>query len=94
MLQTKLQVITSLGDMAGLPPGTRIATNHNKLLVLDVFLHSSRELAWFEEGELTPYTPIVDWLPVIVLPPTVDFLERIAREAARPTVCELRVEDL
>jgi hypothetical protein len=94
MLQIKLQVITTLGDMAGLPPGTRIATNHNKLLVLDEF--AGDRYYWFEQGELTPYAPLLEWLPVIVLPQTVDFLGQVARDAkaARPTVCELRVEDL
>lgn len=34
MLQIKLEVARTIGELAGLSPGTRIATNHNKLLVL------------------------------------------------------------
>lgn len=89
MLQIKLQVMTTIGDLAGLPKGTRIATNHNKLLILDDFAGGHY---WFEDGELTPYSPIVDWLPVIVLPPPVDLQGEAAR-LARENVCELRVED-
>ena len=66
----ELELIYTLGEMAGLPVGTRIATNDNKLLTLeDSFLHQRH---WFEEGELTHYSPIHEWLPVIVLPPKVN----------------------
>lgn len=87
MLQIKLQVITAPGDLDGLPLGTRIATNNNKILFRD---EAWGRKHWIEEGTLSPFfEPLVQWLPVIVLPPPVDLLS----EAARATVCELRVED-
>jgi hypothetical protein len=56
--------------MAGLPVGTRIATNHNKVLILDFAF--GREY-WIEEGTLSPfYDPLVSWLPAIILPPVVE----------------------
>jgi hypothetical protein len=67
--QVSVTVAQSIGDLAGLPLGTRIATNHNKLLVLDRYID---QRYWFEEGELTPYQPLVHWLPAIILPPVVD----------------------
>ena len=85
----ELRVIRTIGDLSGLPLGTRIATNHNKLLVLDTFAGSPW---WFEEAGLQPYTPLVDWLPVIVLPPVVDRTDP-PPPPATGTVCELRVED-
>src|ERR671926_946503 len=71
MRTVELQIIYTLGEMGGLPVGTRIATNHNKLLVLEEWIKGHRTY-WMEEGELTPYSPLVHWLPVIVLPPVVD----------------------
>jgi hypothetical protein len=68
MRTAELQMASTIGELSGLPKGTRIATNHNKLLVLDEGYGSQY---WFEEGELTPYSPIVDWLPAYVLPPCV-----------------------
>jgi hypothetical protein len=65
MKNARIQVATSIGDLAGLPVGTRIATNHNKLLVLDKYIEQPY---WFEEGELTPYRPLVHWLPAFILP--------------------------
>jgi transcriptional regulator with XRE-family HTH domain len=62
----ELRVLRTIGELAGLPEGTRIATNRNKLLVLEQAVGGHY---WFEEGELTPYSAIIDWLPVIVLPP-------------------------
>lgn len=59
----------TIGEMAGLPVGTRIATNHNKILILDFAF--GREY-WIEEGTLSPfYDPLVSWLPAIILPPVV-----------------------
>jgi hypothetical protein len=88
MLHKDLQVARTIGELAGLSPGTRIATNHNKLLILDEFAAGH---AWFEQGELTPYQPLVHWLPAFILPPRVYTLA--AEEAAYGTVCELRVEE-
>lgn len=68
MREAKVEIVCTLGDLAGRELGTRIATNHNKLLVLDVGYGSEY---WFEDGELTPYSPIHEWLPVVVLPPVV-----------------------
>jgi transcriptional regulator with XRE-family HTH domain len=61
----ELRVLRTLGEIGALPEGARIATNHNKLLVLE---EAYGGMYWFEEGELTPYSAIIDWLPVIVLP--------------------------
>ncbi len=82
----ELRVARTIGELSGLPLGTRIATNHNKLLVLDVFAGAP---FWFEEGELTPYLPLVRWLPAYVLPTAVDHL----RDVARKVVCEVLVEE-
>jgi len=57
-------VATSIGDLAGLPVGTRIATNHGKLLICGQFAGG---LHWYEKGELTNYQPLVHWLPAIIL---------------------------
>jgi hypothetical protein len=65
----QVPVARTIGELAGLPLHTRIATNHGKLLRLDEGYGSQY---WFEEGELTPYSPIVDWLPALILPAPVD----------------------
>jgi len=65
----QIRVARTIGELAGLPVGTRIATNHNKLLILDKYIE---QLYWFEEGELTPYQPLVRWLPAFILPPVQD----------------------
>jgi hypothetical protein len=62
----QLRKITTLGDFAGLPVGTRIATNHNKLLILEEFPGGPY---WFEDGGQTPCQPLIHWLPVYILPP-------------------------
>lgn len=62
-----VQVATLIDDLAGLPLGTRIATNTNMLLI-----HEETEAGrryWIEEGQGVPYQPLVRWLPAIVLPP-------------------------
>lgn len=57
-------MIWTLGDMAGLPVGTRIATNDDKLLIYSAMLGGQ----WVDRtGQL--YSPLVSWLPVVVLPP-------------------------
>jgi len=63
-----VEVLWTIGEMAGLPLGTRIATNTNMLLTLDVGYGSQ---FWMEDGQLTPYSPTAEWLPVFVLPPVV-----------------------
>jgi hypothetical protein len=85
----EVKVIRTLGELAGLPLGTRIATNHNKLLILDTFAGAEW---WFEEAGLQPYSALVEWLPVIVLPPVADRADP-PPPLATGTVCELRMED-
>jgi hypothetical protein len=66
----KIDVARTIGDLAGMPVGTRIATNHNKIM--------EREDAWgrqywIEPGTLSPYfEPLVHWLPAFILPPVQD----------------------
>jgi hypothetical protein len=56
--------IRTLGELAGLPVGTRIATNDDKLLILGEMAGPQ----WMDRtGQL--YSPLVSWLPVLVLPP-------------------------
>lgn len=77
MLHIKLQVVTAIADLNGLPLGTRIATNHNKILFLD---EAWGRQHWIEEGTLSPlFEPLVHWLPAFILPPPVDYLREIAR---------------
>lgn len=67
METVSIDVARTIGDLAGLPLGTRIATNTNKIL--------ERERAWgrqywIEGGTLSPYfEPLVHWLPAYILPP-------------------------
>jgi len=64
-MQTRtFMVATSIGDLAGLPEGSRIATNHNKLLICGKFAGG---LHWYEQGELINYQPLVHWLPAVIL---------------------------
>lgn len=59
------QRVWTIGEMAGLPTGTRIATNDGKLLFLAEMFGGHQ---WVDRtGQL--YSPLVSWLPVIVLPP-------------------------
>lgn len=61
-----LRVAETIGDLAGMPVGTRIATSHNKILERDEAW--GREY-WIEPGTLSPYfEPLVHWLPCVVLP--------------------------
>jgi hypothetical protein len=69
MFNRTVIVAGTIGDLAGLPIGTRIATNHNKLLICDEFAGGR---FWYEEGELTNYSPMVHWLPAYILPAAVD----------------------
>jgi hypothetical protein len=65
-----IQVAWTIGELSGLPVGTRIATNHNKILELDEVVGGR---SWIEGGTLSPfYEPLVHWLPAYVLPPVVD----------------------
>jgi hypothetical protein len=72
MRVSTLLIVETIGELAGLPMGTRIATNHNKLLIHGEFAGSHY---WYEEGELVNYSALVDWLPAIVLPPVMDYKE-------------------
>lgn len=70
----EVRVARTIGDLAGLPIGTRIATNDSKLLELYVGpkpgVNSS---SWIIPGTLEPfYQALVSWLPAVVLPPVVD----------------------
>ena len=66
-LERRNEQIYTIGEMAGLPTGTRIATNDGKLLFLAEMFGSQH---WVDRtGQL--YSPLVSWLPVIVLPPAV-----------------------
>lgn len=61
------RLVWTIGDMAGLPIGTRIATNDDKLLILAAEMGGPQ---WTDRtGQL--YSPLVSWLPVVVLPPRV-----------------------
>lgn len=61
------RLVWTIGDMAGLSVGTRIATNDGKLLFL-AEMFGGRQ--WVDRaGQL--YSPLVSWLPVVVLPPAV-----------------------
>ena len=66
MMTMELQVARTIGDLAGLPVGTRIATSHNKLMILGEFAGSTH---WYEHGELVNYQALVHWLPAYILPP-------------------------
>lgn len=69
MMKQSIDVARTIGELAGLPLGTRIATNHNKIM--------ERENAfdrdyWIEPNTLSPFfEPLVSWLPAYVLPPAV-----------------------
>ena len=70
MESQKIDVARTIGELAGLPTGTRIATNHNKILELD---EGWGRQYWIEPLTLSPfYEPLVEWLPAYILPPVVD----------------------
>lgn len=60
-----LMVAESLEDLRDLTPGTRIATNDNKLLLSEMF---AGRIQWFEEGQLENWAPTSEWLPAVILP--------------------------
>ena len=64
----EVELVYTLGEMAGLENGTRIATNHGLVLTLTDEMGGGY---WWEEGQLVPYSAMHEWLPVIVLPPKV-----------------------
>lgn len=62
-------VARTIGDLAGLPVGTRIATNDNRILERD---EAWGKEYWIEPGTLGPFfEPLVHWLPCVILPPAV-----------------------
>jgi hypothetical protein len=70
MRTIELEMAWTIGELSGLPVGTRIATNHNKILTLDEIKIGRY---WIEDNTLQPfYQPLVHWLPCIILPPVVD----------------------
>jgi hypothetical protein len=70
MKSQQIDVAYTIGELSGLPVGTRIATNHNKVLERD---DAWGRQYWIEPMTLSPfYEPLVEWLPAFILPPVVD----------------------
>lgn len=71
----RIQVATHVEDLdkGALPVGTRIATNHNKVLVLDEIEEGRRDSGsryWIEPLTLQPMPNAMrHWLPAYILPP-------------------------
>lgn len=70
----ELYVATEPRDLTGLPVGSRILTNHDKIFELDAIepgRHDSGALYWIEPGTLQPFPPegLDHWLPAYLLPP-------------------------
>lgn len=74
MKNVRIQVATHVEDLAGLPVGSRIATNTNKIFELDMIetvtgRADAGETYWIEPGTLRPYSkPPAGWLPAFILP--------------------------
>jgi hypothetical protein len=77
-LNIKLTVALRAEDLAGVPAGTRIATNDNKILELDMIetptmRPDAGQRYWIVPGTLEPfYQPPSSWFPAFILPPVVD----------------------
>jgi hypothetical protein len=77
MRNTRIQVATHVEDLNpnGLPVGTRIATNHNKILVLDEVEEGRADAGnryWIEPMTLQPLPNAMEhWLPAYILPEAV-----------------------
>ena len=74
MKNVRIQVATHVEDLEGLPVGTRIATNHNKILELDMIETVTKRADaggtyWIEPMTLMPF-PVAQahWLPAYILP--------------------------
>lgn len=52
--------VTTLGTLSGAPDGVVILTAHGRVM-------QHKAPYWKSPGSMTDYTPIVDWLPAIVL---------------------------
>jgi hypothetical protein len=66
MMNRTVIVAWTIDDLAGLPVGTRIATNTNKIMVLDEI---PRGRYWIEPGTLEAYyQAMAAWLPAYILP--------------------------
>ena len=78
MKNQRIQVATHVEDLdkAQLPVGTRIATNHNKILVLDEIEAGRRDAGaryWIEPLTLQPMPDAMKhWLPAFILPDPVE----------------------
>jgi hypothetical protein len=77
-LNIKLTVALRAEDLAGVPAGTRIATNDNKILELDMvetptMRPDAGQRYWIVPGTLEPfYEPPARWFPAFILPPAID----------------------
>lgn len=77
MKNVRMQIATHVRDLepSGLPLGTRIVTNHNKVFELDIIetptgRKDAGERYWIEPGTLQPYhCALGHWLPAVILPP-------------------------
>ena len=78
MFNRTVIVAETISDLDGLPVGTRIATNHNKIFELDQIETVTKrsdagQRYWIETGTLQPfYQPLTHWLPAYILPAVVD----------------------
>lgn len=74
MSVTTVMVAHEPADLEGLPTGSRILTNHNKIFELDVIEGDHEDagtLCWIEPGTLQPFPAegLAHWLPAYALPP-------------------------
>lgn len=70
MKNQRIQVATHVQDLEPekLPVGTRIVTNHGKVLELDE-ITAAGERYWIEPGTLQPFHTVPQaWLPAYILP--------------------------
>lgn len=78
MENRRIQVATHVEDLDKdkLPVGTRIATNHNKILELDVITGDRKDAGtryWIEPMTLQPMPDAMKhWLPAFILPDPVE----------------------
>lgn len=56
-------VVPTLGDLAGLKRGTRIATNDDLVLTLSDGRH------WVDRNGIEHYSDLAAWLPAVIIPP-------------------------
>lgn len=56
-------LVPTLGDLAGLKVGTRIATNDDLVLTLSDGRH------WVDRNGIEHYSDLAAWLPAVIIPP-------------------------